>query len=163
VWDGVLEQRRRGNLSERWASRRSGMSDFFGLEIPFAEYCGVEALSRDNGLCRIRVSLQKHHENSLGMGHGGVILTLLDIALGAAARSVAGENARVMTIDMHVAFLSRARGKLTAEGRVVRNGKSLIFCEGEVKNADGALIAKATGLFKPIERGEIAAFGGGDG
>jgi uncharacterized protein (TIGR00369 family) len=80
------------------------MSEFLGLEMPFADYCGIEALARENGLCRIRLTLEQHHENSLGMGHGGV-LTLLDSALGASARSVAADNARVMTIDIHAAFL----------------------------------------------------------
>jgi hypothetical protein len=44
----------------------------------------------------------------------------------------------------------------------MRNGKSLVFREGEMTDADRALIAKATGSFKPIERGEVKE-GGGDG
>jgi uncharacterized protein (TIGR00369 family) len=71
---------------------------------------------------------------------------MLDVAMGSAARLASGSS--VITVDMQSAFLAPGRGDLSAEGRVVRPGRSLIFCEGEVRDAEGALIAKASGLFK---------------
>ena len=45
-------------------------------------------------------------------------------------------------------FLQAGVGRLVAEGRVLRNGRSLIFCEGEVRDVNGELVAKALGTFK---------------
>ena len=55
----------------------------------------------------------------------------------------------MMTIDLQAAFLSPGRGRLTGEGRVVRGGGSLIFCEGDIRDAQGTLVAKGTGVFRP--------------
>jgi acyl-coenzyme A thioesterase PaaI-like protein len=32
----------------------------------------------------------------------------------------------------------------------VRAGRSIVFCEAEVRSAEGELVAKASGLFKPV-------------
>ena len=122
------------------------MSDYFGVKIPFAEHCRIIALSHEPGHVRLSVQVAEEHKNNLGIAHGGVILTLLDIALGSAARTAAGVP--VMTIDMHSAFLSPGRGELFGEGRVLRQGRSLIFSEGEVRDAEGNLVAKGSGVFK---------------
>jgi acyl-coenzyme A thioesterase PaaI-like protein len=45
-------------------------------------------------------------------------------------------------------FLAAATGSLLTEGRAQRAGRSLIFAEGEVRDADGTLLAKASGTFK---------------
>lgn len=123
------------------------MAEIFGADIPFATHCGIEEVGRVDGATRLRVRLGPEHANNLGMGHGGLICTLLDIALGTAARTAIGRP--VMTLDMQVMFLSPARGTLLAEGRVVRAGRSILFCEAEATTEEGELVARATGVFKP--------------
>jgi acyl-coenzyme A thioesterase PaaI-like protein len=61
-----------------------------------------------------------------------------------------------MTLDMQVAFLSPGRsGVLIGEGRVVRGGRSILFCDAEIRDEAGVLVAKSSGVFKPAgERGE---------
>ncbi len=134
--------------------------DYFGLTIPFAEHCGVEPVENREGLVRYRVTMRAIHENSLGVAHGGLILTLLDMALGAAARSVVETGWVVMTVDMQAAFLSPGRGVLEARGRVTKAGRSLIFGEGEVMDESGETVARATGLFRPIPARKEARAGG---
>lgn len=87
-----------------------------------------------------------HHMNNVGIVHGGAICTLLDIAMGSAARIEAG--APVMTVDMHVMFLAAARSVIIAEGRVIRAGRSILFAEAEAKTEDGETVARSTGVFK---------------
>ncbi len=84
--------------------------------------------------------------NNVGIVHGGAICTLLDIAMGSAARVRAG--APVMTVDMHVMFLAAARGAIVAEGRVIRAGRSILFAEAEARTEDGETVARSTGVFK---------------
>ncbi len=128
----------------------------FGSDIPFADHCGIEALGVDGGVTRLRVVAGPQHANNLGMVHGGLTCTLLDIALATAARTAIGRP--VMTLDMQIAFVGPGRGTLVAEGRVTRGGRTIFFCAGEVRREeDGALVATATGIFMPVREDSVPA------
>src|SRR5689334_18565988 len=103
----------------------------FGATIPFADHCGIEEIGLVDGRTRIRLVLGPEHANNLGIAHGGVICTLLDIAMGTVARSTTGSP--VITLDMQTTFISPGRGTLIGEGRILRAGLSIIFCEAEVR------------------------------
>jgi uncharacterized protein (TIGR00369 family) len=120
----------------------------FGTRIPFVHSCGIEAVGVNDGRTRLRLALRPDHANNLGIAHGGILCTLLDVALGTAARLSAG--APVVTLDMQTRFLNPGRGTLEAEGRVTRPGASLLFCEAEIWDASGTLVASATGLLKTV-------------
>src|SRR5437763_11867991 len=107
------------------------MPDIFGAHIPYVHFCGIEPMSTEPGRTRLRVKLEDHHMNQLGIAHGGITMTLLDVALGTAARS-GGDNSDVMTLDMKTQFISTGRGKLVGEGRIVKAGRSLVFVVVEV-------------------------------
>jgi len=84
---------------------------------------------------------------STGNLHGGAIATLVDVACASAAsRSssfVPGQNTLV-TADMHVRYLGRAKGTaVRAEARVVSSGRTLIVVEGRVVDELDTLIAAA--------------------
>ncbi|GJD48402.1 hypothetical protein OPKNFCMD_1120 [Methylobacterium crusticola] len=120
----------------------------FGADIPFARLCGIEALGVFEGRTRLRLALARRHGNNLGIAHGGVICTLLDIAMGTVARLTAGRP--VVTLDMQTRFLAPGHGTVLAEGWVVRAGRSILFCEAEIRAEGGGLVASASGLFKPV-------------
>ena len=93
--------------------------------------------------------LPEHFTNSLGTAHGGVILSLLDVALCTAARTLHPESTGVVTIDMSTSFIGGGSGgTLVAEARVLKDGRSMTFVEAEAKNADGSLVAKAIGTVR---------------
>jgi uncharacterized protein (TIGR00369 family) len=125
----------------------SQMPDIFGAHIPFVHFCGIEPVSSEPGRTRLRVKLEDHHMNQLGIAHGGITMTLLDVALGTAARSGTDKSA-VMTLDMQTQFIAPGRGTLTGEGRIVKSGRSLVFVEADVHDEMGTLVAKASGIFK---------------
>jgi uncharacterized protein (TIGR00369 family) len=131
---------------------------FHGIDIPFARHCKIEPHSSEPGVCRLSVTIDPDLENNLGMAHGGLLLTMLDISLAIAARTLA--QGPVMTVDMQAAFLAPANGKLISEGRVVRHGKSITFSEGEVRDESGVVVAKATGVFKAVRARPGTAEGG---
>jgi len=128
------------------------MTQIFGIDIPFAGLCGIEPLESSENGTRLRLALRREHGNNFGIAHGGITCTLLDIAMGSAARRAAA--APVMTLDFQASFIAPGRGVLIAEGRVVKAARSIVFCEGEVKSEAGELIAKGSGLFKPVRRQE---------
>jgi uncharacterized protein (TIGR00369 family) len=106
----------------------------FDIHVPFVEHLGLQLLEKRNGFVRMRLEPQPEFENSWGSMHGGALMTLLDVALATAGRS----------LDEHcVGALA-----VLAEGRAQRAGRSLIFSEGELRSEDGTLLAKATGTFK---------------
>ncbi|HMN74045.1 MAG TPA: PaaI family thioesterase [Rhodoblastus sp.] len=122
------------------------IADIFGADIPFVGYCGIEPIESGGGCSRLEVTVERHHGNQMGVAHGGLLMTLLDVCMGSAARSAVGSN--VITVDMQTAFLAPASGRLVGQGRVVRAGKSLVFVEAEISNAEGDLVCRGTAVFK---------------
>ena len=43
-------------------------------------------------------------------------------------------------------------GRLVAEGRVLKPGRTTIFAEAEVRNSDGTLVAKAIGTVRARQK-----------
>jgi uncharacterized protein (TIGR00369 family) len=112
--------------------------------IPFVSHLKILTETLGEGTARLSLPIEAHLTNSIGTVHGGVILSLLDVALCTAARTLHPDSLGVITIDMSTSFIGGGSGaRLLAEARVLRNGRSMIFVEGEAKNEDGSLVAKA--------------------
>ena len=124
-----------------------------GRRVPFAELLGIQVVRHGGGTARLEMELGPDLANSWGVAHGGVVMTLADVALAVAALGLDPKAHGAMTIELKVSFLGPARGRLVAEGRCLKLGSSLAFCEGEVTDAGGALVAKALGTFR-LRRGD---------
>ena len=112
--------------------------------IPFVAHLGLVTDELGAGTARLSMPLPRHFTNSLGTAHGGVIMSLLDVALCTAARTLHPESTGVVTIDMTTSFIGGGQGdRLLAEARVLKDGRSMSFVEAEAKNEDGSLVAKA--------------------
>jgi uncharacterized protein (TIGR00369 family) len=120
----------------------------FDIHVPFIEHLGLRFTERSNGLVRLRLDPKPEFENSWGSLHGGVLMTLLDVALASAGRALDDGCNGALTVEMKVNFIAAATGPVLGEGRAQRAGRSLIFSEGELTSEDGTLLAKATGTFK---------------
>ena len=121
---------------------------FFGVDIPFIDLLQAKAGLWEKGRAVSTIEIRPELHNSWRYAHGGVVMTLLDVTMGSAARSQVPHAAGVVTVDMSVSFLSAGQGRLTVEARVLRSGASLIFCEGEMRDEAGELVAKAMASFK---------------
>jgi uncharacterized protein (TIGR00369 family) len=117
--------------------------------IPFIVHLGLVTEALGEGTARLWMPLPRHFTNSLGTAHGGVILSLLDVALCTAARTLHPESTGVVTIDLSTSFIGGGKGdRLIAEARVLKDGRSMTFVEAEAKNADGSMVAKAIGTVR---------------
>ena len=118
--------------------------------IPFLRLLGLQQQSADAGRSRLLLpELKEEFCNRLPAAHGGVLMTLLDVAMARAATSLLGApTGTVVTVQMSAHFLKPGRGPLTAEGRVLSAGGSLCTCEATVIDADGEPVASAMGTFK---------------
>jgi uncharacterized protein (TIGR00369 family) len=123
----------------------------FGAEIPFVHHLGFELVKMEGGASELRFEPRHEHMNSFLVAHGGAIMTLLDVAMATAARSVDLE-AGVVTIEMKTSFMQPCQGLLTARGRLMHRTKSMAFTEGTVFDAQGRACAHASGTFKYVKR-----------
>ncbi len=88
----------------------SGTADFFGLKVPFLKHLGVKAEMAEGGRSRISLELRPELMNSFEVSHGGVIMTMLDVAMAVAARGQQKHPAGVMTVDMSLSFIRAGQG-----------------------------------------------------
>ena len=125
------------------------------IHIPFRESLGILAETHADGLSEIVLEVGPQHMNAAGVAHGGLIATLLDIAMGTALRSLASEPSYAITIDMQIQYLAPARGRIVTTGKVLRHGARIHFSEAEVRSAAGELLATARGtyLLEPLPPG----------
>lgn len=123
----------------------------FGVEIPFVSHLGFELLRMEGGQSELQYLPQREHMNSFMVTHGGAIMTLLDVTMATAARSVDLEIG-VITIEMKTSFMQPCQGLLTGKGRLMHRTKSMAFTEGTIYDSAGRACAHATGTFKYVKR-----------
>ena len=116
---------------------------------PFFAYIGFEIVQFEEGNVRLKLNIENHMLNINGTLHGGIHATMLDTILGIVIRSLT--KARVVTTSLTVHYLgSLSAGEIYAEAKILQEGYKTAFAEGEIKDSDGNLIAKGTGVFKLI-------------
>ncbi len=124
----------------------------FLVHIPFVHELGLELLRLEPGQAELALSLRETQTNSWGVAHGGVTMTMLDVAMAHAARSPSQPGGApqpgVVTLEMKTSFMRPGQGRLTATGRLMHRTASLAFTEGTVRDAAGEVVAHATGTFK---------------
>ncbi|PIT80946.1 phenylacetic acid degradation protein [Limnohabitans sp. JirII-29] len=127
------------------------MQESFGAYIPFVDHLGFEMVFFDDGQSELRFEPEPEHMNSFNVTHGGALMTLLDVTLATAARSVE-RTSGVVTVEMKTTFMQPARGVLTSKGRLIHRSRSMAFTEGTVYDAQGQVCAHATGTFKYVPK-----------
>jgi len=126
----------------------------FGADIPFVHHLGFTLVLFDGGASVLGYTPRPEHLNSFAVTHGGACMTLLDVAMAVAARSVQ-KDMGVVTIEMKTSFMRPAPGdgsRLTARGRLMHRTASLAFAEATIYDAQGQACAHSTGTFKYVRR-----------
>lgn len=126
----------------------------FPPHIPFLHDMGVEFLHMGDGEASIALALEARHMNSWQVTHGGVVMTLLDVVMSMAGRSLDPEARGGVTVEMKTSFLQpagTAGGRIVAKGRAFHRSATLCFCEADLWEGE-RLVAKAMGTFKFLKR-----------
>ena len=123
----------------------------FGVEIPFVRLLGFELVLFEGGHSEVRYEPRPEHLNSFAVTHGGACMTLLDVAMATAARSV-NQTMGVVTIEMKTSFMQPARGVLSGKGRLMHRTATMAFTEATIFDSEGRACAHATGTFKYVKR-----------
>lgn len=127
----------------------------FGVEVPFVKHLGMELHAFTEGRSEVHLPHRPELLNSFAVTHGGVLMTLLDVTMASAARSVCPEMG-VVTIEMKTSFMVPAmpseHGPLVAKGELMHRTATLAFTQATVFDARGRACAHATGTFKYLKR-----------
>ena len=127
----------------------------FSVRIPFVELLGFELLRMEGGEAEIAFAPAGDHLNSFDVVHGGASMTLMDVVMAHAARSVEPTMGCV-TIEMKTSFMRAvkpsAEGPLLAKGKLLHRTATMAFTEGTLHDAEGRVCCHATGTFKYVRR-----------
>lgn len=109
--------------------------------VPFLQFLDVTVAETARGRARLSIPLRAEFANSYGNTHGGVYAALVDMAAGICLRTL---KVRVVTVETAVnIFLPTAiGGRLTADARVVYEGRKILHAEVDVTDGTGELVAK---------------------
>lgn len=114
---------------------------------PIQELLDFDLVDVSDGTATFRYRPDARHLNPLGTIHGGVAMTLLDSAAGAAVHSTLGDGRGYTTLETKVNLVRSilpTTGPLLAEGSVVHRGRSVATAESRLLAEDGTLYAHAT-------------------
>ena len=88
--------------------------------------------------------------NPMKQIQGGYLCAMLDECMSVACMVASGMTAVAPTLEMKTSFFRPAApGRIKGVGRVVKWGRQVAFTEGELYDAEGRLLAKATGTAIP--------------
>jgi len=132
-------------------------SFFAGKPVPpAAALLGWTLVSEDSAAGRIEVAFHADERmlNPRGMVQGGFVAAMLDDTMGPALVSMSGGTIMPSSVDLHISFIRPVRpGRIIGRGRVVKQGRSVVFLEGELFDADGNLLARGTSSALPVAIG----------
>ena len=125
----------------------SAIRDRTAPPAPIQDLLGFDLVDVGEGAAAFRYQPDARHRNPLGTVHGGVAMTLLDSAAGAAVHSTLDDGDGYTTLETKVNLVRAVRpttGPLRAEGSVVHRGRTVATAESRLIAADGTLYAHAT-------------------
>lgn len=114
--------------------------------LDFRTALGIRILERGEGYAKGEMEVRETHLNPLGIIHGGCLFSLADTISGVA---VMGHGRRVTTVNGNINFLrpGRAQGKVTAEAKEVKYGRTFSVCDCNIFDDKEKLIATTTMTF----------------
>ena len=115
---------------------------------PFHDLVGPLYVRRVASDFSVGMIVAEKHLNRRGIVHGGMICTLVDFAMGYAARFASDPPRELVTTNLSVDFAGNARIGDWIEARVdvLRPGRQVAFVNCFVHH-DGARIARGSGTF----------------
>ncbi len=104
--------------------------------------------------CRMRLAWRVEISQPAGVAHGGAIASLIDSVVVPAIGGGYDEEVGFSTITLSVQYRSALRGEdAIAEGWVSQRGRSMLFCDVEVRGAQsGRVIATGQPVYKLVSR-----------
>ena len=108
-----------------------------------------------DGHARYRLDVAPELVNPHGVLHGGAVYVMVDYSMGGATMSVLPAGDLCATIEIKISYLASVRGgTLTADTKIIKQGRRVVFLESNVTDDAGKLVATASGSFAVIPKGD---------
>jgi uncharacterized protein (TIGR00369 family) len=119
-------------------------------ENTFHDLLGYTFREWRDGYVELELEVLKKHRNRQGWIHGGVILSLLDIASTFAGNHSEDGPTATVTMNMSCNFIAGTQEDIIrTEGNLIRRGRSTYFTENRVfEDSSGKILATAQGVHK---------------
>jgi len=99
---------------------------------------GAQIVRVEPGEVELALPFREDLTQQHGFLHAGIVTTLVDSACGYAALSVMDRESAVLSVEYKVNLLAPALGeRMRAVGRVIKAGRTLVVCTGEVLAVTG--------------------------
>ena len=120
----------------------------FFARSPFMVDLGVEPVEVGEGTMTTSLALATRHLQHTGQVHAGVMATLADHTMGAAAQTLMAEGFWIITAELKTSLLRPGKGeRLVCVASVIKPGRQVCFTEAEVYADSGGqrtLVCKAS-------------------
>lgn len=119
---------------------------------PFMRMLQVERVFSRDGQARLVAAARHELTNPVQAMHGGVIATLVDVAMASAAVSRIGFRRTIVTLNLNTSYLRPGRGHLVTDGEVVGfDADDIVHCKAVVTDEAGSVVARAAGSFRYLD------------
>lgn len=116
--------------------------------VAFTRWLGVQRAYSKDGRARLTIESRPELENVIHAIHGGVVLTLMDVVMASAAVSLVDFQKTAVTLNLNSSFVRPGRGRLVADGEVLKTLDGVILCQAEVRDETDEIIARGMGSFR---------------
>ena len=124
---------------------------------PVAKLIGMRMTSVEAGAVTFELDVGEEHTSPLGTVHGGILCDLADAAMGCAHASQLDDGESFTTLELKMNFLKPVwSGRLVADARVLKTGRTIGLVECRVTDGSGSLVAYGTSTCMTL-RGVAAA------
>ncbi len=127
---------------------------------PFMVDLGIEPVAVADGLVSTEMAIAPRLHQHTGQVHAGVMATMADHTMGAAAQTLTPVGHWAITAELKTSQLRPGRGeRLVCEARVIKAGRSLSFTEAEVFALAGdtrTLVMKASATMAVVAAERMA-------
>lgn len=125
------------------------------------QHLGARLTRVEPGAVEITVGFRPELTQQHGFFHAGVTTSIVDSACGYSALTLMAPGSEVLSVEFKINLVAPAQGDtLVARGRVIRSGRTITVCQGEVYGVtDGHEVHCAT-LMATMMRVDVPQDGG---
>lgn len=107
----------------------------------FMSFLDAKVILIEKGLVKISCKKNKNLTQQNGFFHAGVITSIADTACGYAALTTMPKGSNVLSVEFKTNLMKSANSEIIiATGKVIKTGKTLVFCEAKITDEKEEII-----------------------
>ena len=115
---------------------------------PFWSLINMDLVDVKKGWARVKLPYDKKLDHAYGSAHGAAVFAPADSAVAMALQGMVAKDEVFTTVEMKINYLKPFyKGEIVAEAKIVHKGGNIAIGDVEIRNSDGALIAKALATY----------------